>query len=120
MFIKTVNLKADMPPVREALERFDWEITRARQEGISILKIIHGYGSGGSGGDIRIAVQKRLHDLKECGDISAYIFGEAWSKSDDTSWQLLKAHPELKSDLDLGRGNRGISFAIMRVQKSLQ
>lgn len=111
--IKTVNLKADMPTVREALKRFDQEIARAPQEGVLILKIIHGYGSSGSGGDIRIAVQKRLHELRESGNISTYIFGEDWSRSDETSWQLLQTHPELKSDHDLGRNNRGISLAIL-------
>ena len=91
--IKTVNLKADMPQVHEALQRLDREIALARQEGRKLLKLIHGYGSTGAGGDIRIAVQKRLHGMEQNGQIRACIFGEAWSKSDDKSCNLLQAKP---------------------------
>ena len=81
--IRTVNLKSDMPRVREALQRLDRELALARREGLRLLKIVHGYGSTGVGGDIRIAVQKRLHELVEAGQIRGSIFGENWSKSDE-------------------------------------
>lgn len=108
--IKTVNLKNDLPTVLEALSRLDRELAVARAERISILKVIHGYGSSGTGGDIRIAVQKRLHAMAEAGEITACIFGEYWSKSDDASWRLLQAMPDLKNDSDLGRGNKGVTI----------
>jgi hypothetical protein len=85
----------------------------ARQERIPTLKIVHGYGSSGAGGDIRIAVQKKLYELAEAGKIRGCIFGENWSKSDDVTWRLLQVQPELKSDPDLGRGNKGISVVLM-------
>src|SRR2546430_16295016 len=111
--IKTVNLKADMPQVNEALHRLDREIALARQETRKLLKLIHGYGSTGAGGDIRIAVQKRLHQMEQNGEIRACIFGEAWSKSDEKSWSLLQAQPELKTDPDLGRRNQGITIVLL-------
>ena len=111
--IKTVNLKADMPQVHEALQHLNREIAIARQEGHKLLKLIHGYGSTGAGGDIRIAAQKRLHEMARSGEIHGSIFGEAWSKSDDKSWSLLQAQPELKSDPDLGRRNRGITIVLL-------
>jgi asparagine synthetase A len=108
--IKTVNLKSDMPSVQEALQRLDREIAVARQVGAVLLKVIHGYGSSGAGGDIRISVQRRLHELAEGGQIRGCIFGENWSKSDDATWRLLRAHSALKNDADLGRRNRGITI----------
>ena len=98
-----------MPTVQEALQRLDREIARARQQKLSLLKIIHGYGSTGMGGDIRIAVQRRLHEMVEAGQIRGCIFGENWSKSDDTTWRLLQDQSDLKSDPDLGRRNQGIT-----------
>jgi hypothetical protein len=80
---------------------------------VEILKLIHGYGSTGAGGDIRIAVQKRLRELAEGGQIRSCIFGENWSKSDDEAWRLLQSHPDLKGDPDLGRRNRGITIVIL-------
>jgi hypothetical protein len=111
--IKTVNLKSDMPLVREALQRMERELTLARQEKVLLLKLVHGYGSTGAGGEIRIAVQKRLLELFQSGHIRGCIFGENWSKSDDAAWKLLQAHPGLKSDSDLGRGNRGITIVVL-------
>ena len=111
--IKMVNLKSDMPQVHEALQRLDREIELARQEGHKLLKLIHGYGSTGTGGDIRIAVQKRLREMEHNSQIRGCIFGEAWSKSDDKSWSLLQVQPELKNDSDLGRRNRGITIVLL-------
>jgi len=102
-----------MPQVPEALLRLDHELALARQQGLTVLKLIHGYGSTGAGGDIRIAVQKRLHDLAQSGAIHGCIFGENWSKSDDTAWKLLQSHPALKLDTDLGRRNQGITIVIL-------
>jgi len=104
-----VDLKSDRPSVHEALRRLNRELELARGEGVALLKIIHGYGSTGVGGDIRIAVQARLQELAGAGQIRCCIFGEHWSKSDEPTWRLLKTHPDLKSDSHLGRRNRGIT-----------
>lgn len=111
--LKTVNLKHDLPGVEEALSRLDREIAIARQQGAALLKIVHGWGSSGAGGDIRIAVQARLREMSEAGQIHGCIFGEDWSKSDETTWRLLQACAELKQDNDLGRGNRGITVVVL-------
>jgi hypothetical protein len=111
--IKTVDLKSDKPLVRQALQRLERELALARQEKAKLLKLIHGYGSSGAGGDIRIAVQKRLLEMTDGNQIRACIFGENWSKSDVTSWRLLQSHPALKSDSDLGRGNRGVTIVLL-------
>ncbi len=82
----------------------------ARREGCKFLKFIHGYGSSGVGGEIRIATQRRLHELAQNGQIAACIYGENWSKSDEQTWKLLAVRPELKQDSDLGRRNLGITI----------
>jgi hypothetical protein len=111
--MKTVDLKSDMPQVHEALQRLDRELALARQEKASLLKLVHGYGSSGVGGDIRIAVQKRLLEMAQSGHIRGCIFGENWSKSDEAAWKLLQTHAELKNDSDLGRRNRGITIVLL-------
>lgn len=111
--VKTVNLKSDLPAVRTALERLDRELALARAAGVTALKLIHGYGSTGAGGDIRLAVQKRLLELRGTGSIRGCIFGEDWSKSDELAWELLQSDSSLKDDSDLGRGNRGITVVVL-------
>jgi hypothetical protein len=102
-----------MPSIPEALQRLDRELARARQENIKILKLIHGYGSRGAGGDIRIAVQKKLYDMQQGGHIGGFIFGEDWAKSNEDSWRLLGSRQDLKSDADLGRNNQGITIVML-------
>ena len=102
-----------MPSVQEALQRLDRAIALARQERHSLLKVVHGYGSTGTGGDIRIAVQRQLHELSEGGQIRGCIFGEDWSKTDDATWRLLQKESALKSDPDLGRRNQGITIVLL-------
>jgi hypothetical protein len=99
--------------VPEALQRLECEIVVAKKEKHALLKVIHGYGSTGAGGDIRIAVQRRLREFVEAGQIRACIFGENWSKSDDTTWKLVREQPDLKSDPHLGRGNQGITVIVL-------
>lgn len=111
--IRTVDLKSDMPSVREALQRLDREIAAGRKGSSPLLKIVHGYGSKGVGGEIRIAVQKRLRELAEEGQIRGCIFGEDWSKTCDETWRLLQSQPWLKDDPDLGRRNLGITIVVV-------
>jgi hypothetical protein len=102
-----------MPTIPQARARLASELQAARQQGVSILKLIHGYGSTGVGGELRLALQSTLRQMAERNEIRGCIFGEDWRKSDERSWALLKRLPELKEDRDLGRGNRGITLVVL-------
>jgi hypothetical protein len=108
-----VNLKENMPTVQAALSRLTRELALAGQRGERVLKLIHGYGSTGTGGAIRIAAQARLMEMASRGEIKACIFGEDWRKSDARTWELLRAHPELKTDPHLGGKNPGITIVVL-------
>jgi hypothetical protein len=108
-----VNLKVGMPTVAQALQHLERELALSRQTQGEVLKLIHGYGSSGAGGDIRIAVQKHLTELAAKGGIRICIFGEDWAKSDERVWALINAHPELKKDQDLGKRNQGITIVVL-------
>lgn len=111
--IHVVNLEAGRPTVHEALSSLDRELATARRERCGVVKLIHGYGSTGAGGDIRIAVQARLAEMVRTNQIRGCIFGEDWSKSDEQTWKLLQARPEFKGDPDLGRKNLGITIVVL-------
>jgi len=113
LLMKSVSLKENMPSVTEALSRLHTELNAARSEGYLLIKFIHGYGSTGVGGEIRIAVQKQLRKMTDDGQIRGCIFGENWSKSDQETWKLIGIHPELKHDHDLGRRNLGVTVVVL-------
>lgn len=111
--MREISLKENMPTVAEALSRLTRELELARHRGDRIVKFIHGYGSTGEGGAIRIAVQARLMEMVSRGEIKACIFGEDWRKSDTHAWELLRTYPELKTDPHLGGKNRGITVVVL-------
>jgi hypothetical protein len=102
-----------MPTASEALQHLERELARSRQAGSTLIKLIHGYGSSGAGGEIRIATQKRLVEMAGRGEIRGCIFGENWAKSDEQAWALIKVRPELKQDPDLGNKNPGITIVVL-------
>jgi len=108
--IKVVNLEEGMPTVEQARLRMEHELHAARQQRCAAVKLIHGYGSSGAGGSLRIELQKELRRLAHAGTIRAFIAGEDWRVSDEITWGLLKKFPEWKQDSDLGKSNKGISI----------
>jgi hypothetical protein len=111
--LKVINLEEGMPTVEQARLRMGHELHKARGEGCKAVKLIHGYGSSGAGGILRLELQKELGLAAQSGAIQALIPGEEWRVSDPTTWDLLKRFPEWKQDSDLGRSNRGISIVVL-------
>ncbi len=107
------NVKEGMPPVEEALRRLEGALNTARAKKCVALRVIHGYGSHGIGGDVRMAIQLRLRGLQQSGEIREVIYGEDWRIADETTWKWLGRYPEWKKDNDLGRGNKGISIVVL-------
>jgi hypothetical protein len=111
--LNVVNLEEGRPTVERARLRMEHELGQARRSGGAALKLIHGYGSSGAGGALRDELQKDLRHAAENGRIRAFIAGEDWRVSNETTWALLRRFPEWKKDSDLGRGNRGISIVVL-------
>jgi hypothetical protein len=111
--IRTVIVKQGMPSVEQARARLQTELRSARQTGVKVLKLVHGYGSSGVGGDLRISLQSTLRQMAQQHEIGDCIYGENWRTGDERSWELLKRMPELKDDSDLGKGNKGMTLVIL-------
>ncbi len=111
--IKIINLEAGMPTIEQAQIRLLSEIRRARAERAAAVKIIHGYGSSGVGGKLRLAMRKYLGQLRQSGKVGCYVAGEDWSIFHPEARELLNGCPELKRDHDLERGNPGVTIALL-------
>jgi hypothetical protein len=111
--VLTINLEDGRPTRNEALLRLSFELHKARQSHVEVIKIVHGYGSSGVGGVLRFAIWSELRQMKERGQIRAYCSGEDWRISNEIAWEILKKHPALKKDSDLGRANKGITIVAL-------
>ena len=74
-YLKEVNIKYDMPTADLAVRRATYAIENGRTLGASAVKLIHGYGSSGKGGKIRVEVRAYLERPKARGKIRDYIPG---------------------------------------------
>ncbi len=110
----TVNLEQGMPTVDVALRRLSGELATSRAHRVQVVKFIHGYGSTGTGGKLRVAIQQELERLKKKGAIKLWLSGENWEIFNRDAIVFLDSCNELRSDRDLGRHNNGISMVLLK------
>lgn len=110
--LREVNIKQNMPTVQEAFSRLDTAIRSSRQLGYGAVKIIHGYGSSGRGGKIRLAVRRRLAEMKQKRQIRDFIPGESFSIFEEATRQAFLRCDDLRRDHDLDRHNNGVTIII--------
>ncbi len=110
MSLRVITIKEGMPTLEEAKRRLLLEVRRCHGEGISVLKIIHGYGSGGRGGVLRTGLRRVFAEYQRDGDILGYASGEDFSIFHPVSLEMITVAPELSNDPDLERSNPGVSF----------
>jgi hypothetical protein len=108
--VRLLNIEDGWPTLEDARRTVAAEIKKARLERVAVLKIIHGYGSSGTGGRLRIGLQKSFGLRKKEGQILDFIPGEDFSIFDARTMALLEAVPELRGDPDLDAINEGITF----------
>lgn len=113
MDILIVNLETGMPTVDVAIRRLGAELNAAKAMHVKVIKFIHGYGSSGTGGRIRVAVRKELEVWKKNKKIRQYIPGETWEIFNMDAIKLLDACGSLRGDRDLGQYNSGITMVLL-------
>lgn len=111
--LREVNLELGMPYAADAVRRMTFEVHHSKDMGCAVLKIIHGYGSSGRGGKIRLAARERLDFLLKKREIRGYIPGERFTIFNDETRRALQACPELRKDRDLERSNNGVTFIVL-------
>jgi len=111
--LREVNLELGKPYVDEAIRRLTFELKQSARMGVRVLKIIHGYGSSGTGGRIRVEARQYLERLKKRGEIRGYIPGEKFSIFEEETRAAFLQCNELRQDRDLERHNNGVTFIVL-------
>ncbi|MCI5800887.1 MAG: hypothetical protein SOX72_08100 [Oscillospiraceae bacterium] len=113
MSCQTVNLETGMPTVEAARARMSQALRMARAGRVKVVKLIHGYGSSGSGGRIKADVQLQLARKKQAGEIREYVKGEDFSAFSPAARRILDACPEMARDRDYARANHGVTVVLL-------
>ena len=109
----TIDIKSDMPPADVAVANLEIEIESIKHSDIKLIKVIHGYGSHGVGGEIKRLMNERLLILKKQKKIKDYINCEKLSDAYIKDKMLYENFPLLAVDDDLKNYNSGITLVLM-------
>jgi len=112
--VYTANLELNMPTSDFALKHLDMVIATAKTQGHRAIKVIHGYGSSGTGGKIKSAVHKKLTAYTTSGKIKGFIKGEEFSPFESAAQKWIISIPSLTTDRDYIKCNQGISIVIVK------
>jgi hypothetical protein len=111
--VVTLNLEAGYPTVEEARRLLKTELEKCRSRKVTVIKVIHGYGSSGVGGALRQGIRKSLVSHRKKGIVRAVVFGENWNIFDSVALWMLDQCPALSKDKDLGNYNPGVSMILL-------
>jgi hypothetical protein len=111
--IISYNIKSDMPTTDQAYTRLLFKIKHFKQNNNQFVKIIHGYGSSGIGGELRYSVRNQLKSMKFDRTIRDYLPGEDFSMLSSKGQKIIKQFPRIKSDKDFKKSNKGITLVIL-------
>ncbi len=111
--LKVLNLKEFSPSVDIAIANVEIAIENAEREGVSAIKVLHGYGSHGRGGAILLELRKILRQYKKQGKIYDFFGGESWDIFNKKTLYLLNRDKTI-FDEDLNKSNPGITIIIIK------
>jgi hypothetical protein len=111
--MKEFDIHHGMPTVDPALRNLETYINISKHSE-KVIKIIHGYGSSGIGGAIRVAAREVLETKWDRGQIKAYIPGEAIATPMGFDELIRKYKPLLERDADFRKGNDGITYVFFQ------
>ncbi len=111
--LREYNLERGMPRADQAIRQLTFEIRHSRQLGYRVLKIIHGYGSSGAGGRIRVEARAYLGRLLKRREIRGFIPGEDFSIFNPDTLAAFRLCDDLRRDRDLERHNNGVTFILL-------
>jgi len=111
--IPRLDLEDGMPLVEEAVSRMNMGLQELRVSQEKLVKLIHGYGSTGTGGKIRTGVRSELAAMKRKKLIKDYIPGEEFGPLDAASRKLAESSTTIPRDPDWGRMNPGITIVVL-------
>lgn len=109
--IYSINIKEDLPTVDVALDRVKTALRQSKS--FKALKVIHGYGSSGTGGAIKNELHLLLSRMTMRDEISGWIPGEEFSGDFGETLSFLKTHPFLEKEPDHRKRNRGITIILL-------
>ncbi len=112
--MRVINLEQGYPTASQAMVKLNNQIYAVRASGVRECKIIHGYGSSGSGGAIKSACLMELRSYKRKGIIKEFCPGDKFGPFNSEGRAMTAINPQLSKDVDWGRNNDGVTIVLFK------
>lgn len=109
--VKEINLEVGMPTVPVAMQKLVNDLSTAKRAGYKAAVVVHGYGSSGVGGAIKVAVKSKLKEPMLRGLVRDTVTGELWM---DRKKEFYDVCPQLREFNSYVEGNRGITVVLLK------
>jgi len=109
--VKEVNLERGGPTVETAMRNLINELSTAKRAGYKAVVLVHGYGSSGTGGAIKIAVKQKLKERSLSGVIRDFTGGEEWLNRKREFIEICSQLKDFNTYID---GNKGITVILLK------
>ena len=109
--VKEINLERGSPTVDVALRNMINELSTAKRMGCKAVILVHGYGSSGTGGVIKIAVKEKLKERSLSGVVRDFVGGEDWL---NRKGEFMEICTQLKDFSTYVDGNRGLTVILLK------
>lgn len=113
MEIIELDIKSESQTVSVAIAQFLVELDILKFSNQPLLKVLHGYGSGGKGGEIKRELNRTLEILKRKKTILDYINLEKWNDNNKDIISYKHKYPILMIDKDVIIKNSGQTIVII-------
>ena len=112
--MEIINIEQGHPTVQQAMVKLQNGIYRARATGQPMAKIVHGYGSSGTGGAIKQAIGLELRKYISRGMIKSFCPGEDFGPFSAAGREMSAKHPAVSRDRDWGVLTGGMTVVIVK------
>ena len=109
--VKEVNIERGNPTTDAAIRKLINELSTAKGAGYKAMVLVHGYGSSGVGGAIKVAVRSKLKERSLSGIVRDFVPGEDWM---NRKREFLDICPQLRSFSTYVEGNRGLTVILLK------
>ena len=106
-----INLERGFPTVDTAIQKMKNDLTTNKGRGCKAAIIIHGFGSTGEGGGIKVAVRKVLAGSSMQGIVRSFCGGEDWVNRKREIICVCQALRDFERDIS---GNVGVTVVVLR------
>lgn len=109
--VKEINLEKGNPTTEAAMRKLVDELTLAKRLGYRSVIAVHGYGSSGVGGAIKVALKGKLKEGSLRGIVRDFVGGEDWI---NRKRDFILVCSQLKDFSTYIESNRGLTVILLK------